>query len=162
MMIRFSTERMQAVNSPRPRTGIATALMALLALAAPKLATAQAVTDKDLIGTWAIHDSTQYGFTFRPDSTVRYVGATPQGRAEVNGRWRLANDTLLVNQVQAKLNGRSANAKFAPRTVAVKDKKLTVTRTDNQQSTTYEHADSLTTPAAAPAPAAPAPTPSKP
>lgn len=133
-----------------------------LALGAPQRAAAQAVAHADLVGSWAIKDSTEYGFTFRADSTMTYVGRVPQGKAVVDARYRLANDTLTVSQVKAKLNGQSADAQFAKRLLALDKQQLTVTRTDNKQVTVYQKVDALTTPAAtdsnpAPAPATPTP-----
>jgi hypothetical protein len=132
-------------------------MLVVLALTFPKLSAAQAVAPTDLVGSWALRDSTEFGFTFRADSTMSYVGRSPQGKATVTGRWRLATDTLVVDRVVAKINGRQTNATFARRVIALQKTQLTVTRTDNKQSTVYERVDSLTSPASSAAPAAPKP-----
>jgi hypothetical protein len=118
-------------------------MLAMLALALPKLAMAQAVAPADLVGSWALQGSKELGFTFRADSTMNAAIQMPPGKAVLTGRWHLAGDTLVVNGVAAKVNGRPFRMNVARRTIALQKKQLTLTRVDNNQSGVYEKVDSL-------------------
>ncbi len=138
----------QRSSTRRSKAPVAVTL-ALLALAVPRLSMAQAVSPADLVGSWALPDSPEYGFTFRADSTMTFVSQIPQGKATVKGQWRLANDTLVASRLVVKLNGRPATAQFARRLLAIKGTQLTATRVDDKVSTVYQRVDSLAKPAAA-------------
>ena len=138
-------------------------LAAALALALPKASAAQAVAPADLVGTWAQEGSSkELGWTFRADSTVSIASKMPQGKVAATGRWAVSGDTLTVNRVSAKINGRPAQLNIAKRKVVLEKTKLTLTRLDNNQTLNYERVDSLVTPAPAPAADSSAPAPPKP
>lgn len=129
----------------RFRLPVVASLLAL-ALVAPRFASAQAVSRADLIGTWALQGSKEYGFIFQ-DTTVTYRGKYPKGGTiAITGNWKLNGDTLTIGHTIGWLNGkRPVSGRMATRSVALKDNQLTVTRLDNKQAQVFERVDALQT-----------------
>lgn len=99
-----------------------------------------------LIGSWALPDAKDLGFTFRADSTLTGATQIPQGKTAFTGRWRLASDTLVVSGVKATINGKTAQMTVVRRTLSLQEKQLTLTRIDDHKSLVYERVDSLMSP----------------
>jgi hypothetical protein len=119
-----------ARSTPFGRSACCAALL-LLAGAVPTFA--QAVAPKDLVGSWARQGEKQPYATFRADQTVTmmFKGVQIKGDGVARGRWRLAGDTLFLTGMIGKLKGHSGNVTTPPRLVAMKDRRLTITRLDH-------------------------------
>jgi hypothetical protein len=86
---------------------------------------------KDLVGSWARAGEKEVRFTFRADSTVSVSVQTNAGAGTATGRWRLMHDTLAINNFTVTIKGQKGSVKFDRRQVAIKDKKMTLTRVEN-------------------------------
>lgn len=114
----------------------------VLAFALPTLSSAQTVASNGLVGSWARQGEKEAHFIFQADSTATIVLGS---RGAVTGRWRLAGDTLAINDLKDAKGAQLP--KFDRRLVKLEEKKLTLTRVDNGEAgpktAVYERVDSL-------------------
>ena len=105
------TERMLAVRNDRI---LVVLTLAILALGFPQLSAAQSVARAELLGSWVMRDSAEYGFAFYADSTVRFANRGPQGKVAlvVNTASKVTSAAVAAGTIWA---ASWASASTAPR-----------------------------------------------
>lgn len=107
---------------------------AMLATGFPVQASAQTVKPADLKGAWAPQGETKVRFNFLTDSTMMFFISVGSGNQIIEGtakaRWRLAGDTLLIEQAKVTVQGQVMEGGYSmdPRLVTLKDGLLTLKR----------------------------------